>query len=188
MNGQVKRASARLGAVTDPEDFPGAGPLFRFFAADHRLLDAILRRAVASPGSVDAALFEEFRGGLLRHIGMEEKVLIPAARRARGGEALPMARRLKLDHGAIAALLVPTPTPEIVETIRSVLGPHNVAEEEPGGLYETCDELLAAEAEALLEELRAFPSVPLAPHQDSALVQKHIAETLALARAAPSDD
>jgi hypothetical protein len=67
--------------------------------------------------------------------------------------------------------------------ILSVLGPHNRLEEEPGGLYETCDRLLAGEAAALLKTLRDFPPVPLAPHQDSELVEKHIAETLALARA-----
>jgi hypothetical protein len=163
-----------------------AGPLLRFFAADHRRLDEILRRATASHGGVDARLFEEFRGGLLRHIGMEEKVLLPAARRARGGAALPVARLLRTDHGAIASLLVPTPTPELVEKILSVLGPHNALEEEPDGLYETCDQLLAGDAAALLEKLRAFPEVPLAPHQDSPLVERHIAETLALARKARS--
>jgi NAD(P)H-hydrate repair Nnr-like enzyme with NAD(P)H-hydrate epimerase domain len=41
---------------------------------------------------------------------MEERVLIPATRRALGGDALLVARRLRLAHGAIAALLVPTPT------------------------------------------------------------------------------
>ena len=39
---------------------------------------------------------------------------------------------------------------------------------------------------ALLEKLRAFPDVPMAPHRDSPLVEKHIAETLALARKARS--
>jgi hemerythrin HHE cation binding domain-containing protein len=163
------------------------GPLFQFFAGDHRRLDGILRRAVANGETVDLALFEEFRGGLLRHIGMEEKVLIPAARRARGGEPLPVARLLRLDHGAIAALLVPTPTVALSERIRSVLGPHNALEEEPDGLYETCDRLLSAEAPALLETLRSFPPVPLAPHQDGPLVERHIAETLALAREAKSN-
>jgi hypothetical protein len=164
----------------------GLGPLFRFFAGDHRRLDEILRRATAAQGRVDAGLFEEFRGGLLRHIGMEEKVLIPAARRASDGAALRVARLLRIDHGAIAALLVPAPTPEVVEKIRSVLGPHNALEEEPDGLYETCDRLLVGEAAALLETLRAFPDVPMAPHRDSPLVEKHIAETLALARKARS--
>jgi hypothetical protein len=156
------------------------GPLFAFFAGDHRRLDEILRRATTIPGRVDPALFEQFRGGLLRHIGMEEKVLLPAARRARGGEPLPVARRLRTDHGAIAALLVPTPTPEVVERILSVLAPHNALEEEPDSLYDTCDRLLSGEAGSLLDELRAFPMVPLAPHQDSPLVEKHIAEALTL--------
>jgi hypothetical protein len=159
-----------------------AGPLFRFLAEDHRRLDEILHRATATAGRVDASLFEEFRGGLLRHIGMEEKVLVPAARRARGGDPLPVARALRLEHGAIAALLVPTPTPELVDRIRSVLGPHNAEEEAPGGFYETCDRLLVAEAMALLDRLRAFPTVPLAPHRDGPLVERHIEETMALAR------
>lgn len=166
----------------------GSGPLFRFFAEDHRRLDGLLDRATAVPGHVDGVLFEEFREGLLRHIGMEEKLLLPAARRARGGESLPVARRLRLDHGAIAALLVPTPTPELVAKILSVLRPHNELEEGSQGLYETCDRLLAGEAVSLIEKLRAFPRVPLAPHQDSPLVERHIAETLAMARKARASD
>jgi hypothetical protein len=43
---------------------------------------------------------------------MEEKVLLPAAQKARGGEPLQIAAKLRLDHGALAALLVPTPTAE----------------------------------------------------------------------------
>jgi hypothetical protein len=179
-------AAPRCGRVSEARKPAGAGPLFRFFAGDHRRLDDVLRRATAVPGCVDPVLFEEFRAGLLRHIGMEERLLIPAARRARGGNALPFARRLRLDHGAIAALLVPTPTPEGVGRILSVLGPHNALEEERGGLYETCDRLLAGEAAALLDEVRAFPEIPTAPHQDSPLVERHIAEAMALARKARS--
>lgn len=161
-----------------------SGPLHRFLAGDHRRLDDLLERATAAPGRVDAALFEEFRGGLLRHIGMEEKVLLPAARRARGGQPLDIAALLRTDHGALAALMVPTPTPAVVERVREVLGPHNELEEAAGGLYDTCDGLLAGEATAVLERLRAYPAVPLAPHNDGALVEKHIAETLAAARKA----
>lgn len=172
---------------TDPT-IAGVGPLFRFFAEDHRRLGVLLDRATAGPGRVDGALFEEFRERLLRHIGMEEKLLLPAARRARGGEPLPVARRLRLEHGAIAALLVPTPTPELVERIRTLLRPHNQLEEQRGGLYETCDQLLVGEAAALLERLRAVPKVPLMPHRDGPLVERHIAETLALARQAGASD
>lgn len=165
-----------------------SGPLSAFFIQDHRRLDALLRKAAPDGRTLHAAPYAEFRAGILRHIGMEERVLIPAARRARGGRALPVARLLRLDHGAIAALLVPPQSPKIIERIAAVLGPHNEAEEGPEGLYAVCDELLAAEAEALLGTLRAYPAVPLAPHQDGPNVYRHIEETLDLARRAWAEE
>jgi hypothetical protein len=159
------------------------GPLHGLFSADHRRLDALLKRSMAEPGRVDLAPFAEFRAGILRHIGMEEKVLFTAARQARGGEPLGLAARLRVDHGAIAALLVPTPTPSLVRQILSVLVPHNRREEEPGGVYDACDEALgAAEAERLAGELQAFPEPPLKPYNDGPEIQRHIEESLALAR------
>ena len=82
-----------------------------FLAADHARLDGLVAVALAADG-LDLAAYEQFRAGLLRHIGMEEKILLPAAKRARGGTALPAARLLRHDHSALAALLVPTPMPE----------------------------------------------------------------------------
>jgi hypothetical protein len=155
------------------------GPLARFFSEDHRRLDALLKRTTAESGRIDPAPFEQFRAGLLRHIGMEEKVLFVAARGARGGRPLPIAARLRVDHGAIAALLVPTPTPAIVAKIVVVLSPHNLREEEPGGAYERCDDALGASAaQALVEELRRFPEVPVTPHNDGPLVMAHLEENL----------
>ncbi|HUL79255.1 MAG TPA: hemerythrin domain-containing protein [Vicinamibacteria bacterium] len=160
-----------------------SGSLSRFFSDDHRRLDALLDRATATPGRIELVAFGEFRGGILRHIAMEEKVLIPAARRRRGGRALPIAAKLRVDHGAIAAILVPTPTPAIVADLRSVLVPHNRREEERGGLYATCDEAIGEpEAERLVAELREFPYVPLNPFHDGPLVVRHVRETLDLAR------
>ncbi len=157
------------------------GPLSRFFADDHRRLEALLDRAAAGPGPIDPVLFEEFRAGLLRHIGMEEKILLPAAQRARGGTPLPMARQLRLDHGAIAALLVPTPTGAVVGQLRAILAVHDALEEDPDGAYDTCDRLLAGESAVLIEQLQAFPAVRTAPHNDGPFVERHIAEVLALA-------
>jgi hypothetical protein len=70
-------------------------------------------------GGIDGTPYAGFPAGLLRHIGMEEKILLPAAQRANGGVALPVAARLRLEHGAIA-LLVPTPSPTIVAALPSV--------------------------------------------------------------------
>jgi hypothetical protein len=160
------------------------GPVHRFFSSDHRRLDELLKRSLSEPGRVDLGPFGEFRAGLLRHIGMEEKVLFVAARRARGGEPLPAAARLRVDHGAIAALLVPTPTPALVADLLSVLVPHNRREEEPGGVYDASDEALGQSgAERLVGELRAFPEVPLKAYNDGPEVTRHIEENLALARA-----
>ena len=70
-------------------------PLGAWLEADHRAIDALLDRASAGDGPLDREAYELFRARLLRHIAREEKVLLPAARRARGGVALPIARRLR---------------------------------------------------------------------------------------------
>ena len=86
------------------------GLIHRFLADDHRRLDALLDDATAHPEQVDHVAYAQFRAGLLKHIGMEEKILLPAAQRLRGEDPLPVAAKLRKEHGAIAALLVPTPT------------------------------------------------------------------------------
>ena len=142
------------------------GPLHALLADDHARLDSLLLRATDDPARIDAAAYVAFRAGLLKHIGMEEKILLPAAQRARGGEPLPIAAKLRLDHGALAALLVPQPTPAVVTALRTILAAHNPIEEGPGGLYDTCEELAGAGRDTLLARLRAAPEVPVARHVD----------------------
>jgi hypothetical protein len=98
-----------------------AGKLTEFLVEDHRRLDGFLQTAMAQPGTVDDRAYGQFRAGLLRHIGMEEKILLPAAQRQRGGEPLSLAAKLRLDHGALASLLMPTPTEAILATIQGIL-------------------------------------------------------------------
>jgi hypothetical protein len=133
----------------------------RYLEEDHLRLDRLLAGA-----ETDAAAYERFRAGLLRHIGMEEKVLLPAAKRLRGGEPLPEARVLRADHSALAAMLVPSPTPTLLAQIRALLAQHNPVEEGPHGVYVVCETLAAAEADELLQRLKEAPEVPLAPHFD----------------------
>jgi hypothetical protein len=164
---------------------PPRGPLYEFLQQDHARLDELLRRADAAP-SIDLAAYEPFRAGLLRHIAMEEKVLLPEARRLRGGEPLPIAKQLRADHAVLAALLVPTPTHEIIATIRNVLSEHNPLEEDPGGLYDVCEELAAAEIGALVARVKAMPAVRVARHFDGPRARTSIENHLR-ARAAIRD-
>jgi hypothetical protein len=158
-----------------------AGPIYRFLAEDHARLDGLLLGSVTEAGTINRAAYGEFRAGLLKHIGMEEKILLPAAQRVRGGEPVAAAAKLRLDHSALAALLVPTPTPAIIAALRAVLKAHNPLEEGPGGVYECCERLAGDEGEALLAQLRAAPDVPVAPHADGPFVMDTVRRTLARA-------
>ena len=143
------------------------GPIERFMTEDHARLDELLR--VATQGAaIDAAAFAEFREGMLRHIGMEEKVLVPILR---GKSEWPHAKQLRADHGVIAKMLVPTPTPESLDALRALLARHNPIEEGKDGLYAECD-AVAEDPAAVVERLRATPRVPVAPHYDGPLLRK----------------
>lgn len=137
------------------------GPLHTFFTEDHNRLDALFDRATEKPESVQMDLYEDFRRGLLTHIKMEEKVFFPAAQHANGGEPVPLAARLRLDHAALTSLMVVTPTPDVINVIRHILEVHDRLEEEPGGMYDLCEKLTASETNALIEMLKAVTPVPL---------------------------
>jgi hypothetical protein len=158
-----------------------AGPISQFLSQDHRRLESLLNQAVADPERIDATVYAEFRTGLLKHIAMEEKILLPAAQKARGGEPLPIAAKLRLDHGALATLLVPSPTPAIIATIRVILRAHNPLEEGPQGAYALCEQEAGDEGEALLKRLREAPAVRVAPHADGPHVFAALRDALARA-------
>jgi hypothetical protein len=161
-----------------------SGPISQYFRADHARLDRLLQRAVAGPSPIDLEAFTSFRAGLLKHIALEEKILLPALRRRRGGEPLESARRLRVDHAAIAHLLVPSPTPALVSELRSILDPHNQLEEGPGGLYAVCDDVLEQEAAQLLEQARSYPDVKAAAFKDGPRACRVAAQALRLAERA----
>ena len=105
-----------------------------FLEADHAGIDALLSASVVGD-TFDLSVYGAFRGRLLRHIGMEEKILLPFARAAQPDTPLAVAKQLKLDHGALVSLLVPRPTRRIVEQLRALLAAHNPLEEGEGGVY-----------------------------------------------------
>jgi hypothetical protein len=77
-----------------------------------------------------------------------------------------------LQHGEIAALLVPSPTPALCAELRAVLSRHNAVEEGLEGLYATGDALAGDEAEQVVERFESQPRVPMAPHYDSPLLNE----------------
>ncbi|MCK6479316.1 MAG: hemerythrin domain-containing protein [Planctomycetes bacterium] len=156
------------------------GPVHEHLTEDHARLERHLARAVADPARIDPAEYERFRGGLLRHIGIEEKILLAEARTLRGGEPLPVAHVLKQDHSSLATLLVATPTLPIVAAVRRILAAHNPLEEDEGGMYDQVDALLTPSgAEALLLRVRGMPEPPLAPWNDNPRVIARIGRLIA---------
>ncbi len=142
------------------------GALYQFMGDDHERLDSLLQRAVAKPCVIDAELYHEFRRGLLRHISMEEKIVLPAIARWQGGKKAAIGERLRLDHGALVALLAPPPTLSIILTIRSILEVHNELEEQEGGLYELLEDMAGPEREQIHAQLKSAPPVAVLPNND----------------------
>jgi hypothetical protein len=117
-----------------------------YLERDHRRPDHLLSYAASDPNTVERGAFAEFRRGLLKHISMEEKILLPAVQALRHGEPLRIAAQLRLQHGAIAALLVPSPRSAVVNALKVVLAEHNATEEGSDGVYAECDRIVGLRA------------------------------------------
>ena len=142
-----------------------------YLERDHRRLDHLLGYAASDPNTVERGAFAEFRRGLLKHISMEEKILLPTVQALRHGEPLRIAPQRRLQHGAIAALLVPSPRSAVVNALKVVLAKHNAIEEGTAGVYAECDRIVGPEFVGLLGRLQAAAEVPVAGHVDSEKVE-----------------
>lgn len=152
------------------------GAITKLLEADHARLDALLARSAAP--AIDMAAYEQFRAGLLRHIAIEEKVLFRDLR-ARGGAGVErLLDQLHADHGALAALMIPTPTHELIATIRALLVEHNPLEEGPDGLYAICDRYAGEDTEQVIAKMHAIPPVRVSQHVDDERVHASIARLL----------
>lgn len=138
-------------------------PLHKFFTDDHNRLDKLLNKATENPDEIEMNYYHQFRTGLLRHIKMEEKTLFPAAKKVNLELMQKLIPRYRLDHGALTSLMVPPPTPTLIRVIRHLLEIHDLAEEEPGGLYDVCEELTHGQTEELLAQLALIEEVPVHP-------------------------
>lgn len=157
-----------------------------YLQRDHQRLNRLLSAAIAGD-SLDLETFEAFRGGLLRHIAIEEKILLREVRRSLGDLPHPDAHRLRVEHGALTSLMVPTPTRPLVLEVLELLRIHDQREEGPDGVYATCITALGPEvSDELATRAEGYPSVPLMGHYDGPNVCRTAAEALASAeRMAP---
>ncbi len=138
-------------------------PLHQFFTEDHHRIDKLLTQATEQQGEIDMNYYNQFRTRLLRHIKMEEKTLFPAAKKVDQAVMQKLIPRYRLEHGALTALMVPPPTLSLVKVIRHVLEKHDLAEEEPGGLYDVCEALTHGQTQELLVQLAGTEDVPVHP-------------------------
>ena len=120
----------------------------------------MLDKATENPAEIQMEYYHGFRTGLLKHIKMEENSF-PFAQKANGGVPIPLAAKLRLDHGALTALMVVPPDTDTIKVVRYVLEKHDQLEEEPGGMYDICESLTEGETQSLLEQLEKVTEVPV---------------------------
>ena len=155
--------------------------LHQFFTNDHRRLEAFLKSATENNGDIKMEHYNAFRTGLLKHIKIEEKILFPAAQKANGGVPLPLAAKLRLDHAAITSLLVLPPDASLIKVLWYILDRHDLAEEEPGGMYDVCASLTENETQAILDQLSKVSEVPVHPPNASSYAYEAAKRSLARA-------
>jgi hypothetical protein len=142
------------------------GKIHLHFSDDHQRLESILDRSFARPEYIDETVYSEFRSGLLRHIALEEKILLPSIMNAQNGKPHPSASHLRLEHGAFAALLVPPPTVIIRKVFLGIFQNHNKLEESADGIYAVCDALPPDQIVEIFAKIKDYPSVPVMPYSD----------------------
>lgn len=138
-------------------------PIRYFLTNDHRRLEELLNKATENLQDIQMEYYAKFRVGLLTHIKMEEKILFPAAQKANKGIPLTMAAQLRLDHGALTALMTVPPNREVIKVLRYILDKHNEVEETMEGMYEACEQLAKEQTDFILQQLKETTEVPVHP-------------------------
>lgn len=144
--------------------------IYNFFTKDHERIENLLEKAIKNPDEINLEYYHQFRTGLLTHIKMEEKTLFPAAQLGNGGEPIPLAAKLRLDHGALTSMMTVRPTMEMIEVLKKILEIHDRLEEEEGGMYEMCENLTQKQTDEIMKKLAEVTEVPVHPFNDNPFV------------------
>lgn len=169
------------GRVIRPPSDPRTA-LREWLSVDHQEIAALLHDALSGP-DFDPASFARFRERLLRHIGVEERVLFPAVRERDATRVADRLAALRVDHAALTTLLVPTPDRDLALEVEALLGGHNEIEEQLDGVYDGCLAALSnADATRVLRAARARHPVPTTGYFDGPGTVRTAEAALAKAR------
>jgi hypothetical protein len=163
---------------------PRSEELSRYLREDLASLRGALGRTTALIGAFfdllpfDLWAFEAFRVGMLRHVRLIERHVLPALAGARGAP-LPVDGEVRIVHDALTTLLAGMPTLPLVGEIRGLLERHDRLDEE---LLAACDELPEAVSERLLGDLRAVPEPAIGIRYDVPGTDLTAEQALAMAR------
>jgi hypothetical protein len=138
--------------------------IYTYFSDDHQRLEYLLDHAFGRANQINEIAYGEFRSGLLKHIALEEKILLPAIQKANVDRPHPSAAQLRLEHGAFAALLVPAPSAIIKKVFSAIIPSHNKLEESADGIYAICDRLPLDQIHDIMQKIKEYPSVPVMPY------------------------
>lgn len=113
----------------------------------HRCIEQLFLTATSDPDIVDTTGYDQFRATILRHIAIEENVVLPLLRKHLPG-GFPMELQLRMEHDAIAALCVLPPKSTVIFSLQGLIIRHNRLEEAHGTLYDLLDDCARREEEA----------------------------------------
>jgi len=130
-----------------------------FLTQTHEQLRDLLSKSLSIQG-VQIEHYETFRTELLKHIGVEEHIVLPLVEE-RSPQRFFALRQIRLEHKAIGVLLALPPTGEIITVLRNLLKKHDFLEETPDTLYDILDECCVADQPELLERIKDYPGLPL---------------------------
>lgn len=138
-----------------------AWDIVRVMDNQHRRIEWLLTESLGDEAAraLDLAAYGAFRETMLRHIGIEEKLLLSGLREAR--VPFTSAWAIHRDHAALASLMAAEPDLALVLEVARLVDTHMTLEEGPEGLFSVCARTLSEEA--LVVGAHAFPEVKPAP-------------------------
>ena len=129
-----------------------------YLIEDHRRLETLLTGAMRN-GTLDHEQYNLFRAGQLRHVAIEETLVLPTVRQHNGGFFGD--RQIHLEHLAITALLLQPPSDEVLHVLRALLEKHTFLEETNRTLYDALDACCAERHPELLQRMQEYLTPPV---------------------------